>query len=367
MYVNLIIQLEVLLVNLIITSLISTRKYSLKITIASFIVFTFLVVFLFALFRTEDAPQWWSILVGATFIIPLTLLFKESMRIMITVMFFCWTQTMIVLNISKSIGLLINDENLLLLYIIQTILLIAAVPYIIHFSKNTYKFIIDGIADESFKLLAILTTLLLSMTVALSYFISGPTVILISLLLLGATNLLVYTLLRNFVEKSNKVINLNKVAFTDSLTNLDNRLSLFTNTNILIESNTPFLCIYMDLDGLKKVNDTHGHNAGDYYLQSFAAAVKASISSQCTLYRIAGDEFVCITQNLALNIGDFNLKISANFTSPIPFQGVSMGCSTFPKDGKSIDDLFDVADKQMYKHKEKKGFRIGKRETQYKV
>ncbi|BCR35258.1 GGDEF domain-containing protein [Mariniplasma anaerobium] len=351
MYINLVLQLEILLVNLIITGLLATRKYKIKTTVISLILFTFLSVLFYFVLNPDDSSRYYHLIAGFTFIIPLILLYKESVFKMTTIMFFSWTQTMIISNISLSLANIIDAKLIILPIVFHTILLAIAFPLIKIFAQKTYKVIIEGISNDTTKLLMVLATILFSMSIIFGYFISGDIVIIITLLLLEIANISVYTLLRDFINKSKTVISLNKLAFTDSLTKLENRFSLFTNTNQLIEQHIPFHCIYMDLDGLKSVNDTYGHLVGDKYLQYFSSAVIKSISKESKFYRIAGDEFVCITEDVNVNIDELKSKIVQNFNPELNFKGVSIGYSTYKKDGETLDTLLGVADSKMYKRK----------------
>lgn len=364
MYITLIIQLEVLLINLYITNLISIRKYSMRKTIGLLLLYTCLIV-LFAFFaRTENTTEWLNIIIGLSYILPLTLIYKESMIKMSTIMFFAWTQTMIISNISLALGSIINDNFIYLTIIIQSVVFIIAIPFIKKFALQTYKVILEGISKESFNLLLALATLLLILSIVVNYSISNPVLTIMSLMLLGLSCIFVYNLLHAFVVKSNKVIALNKIAYTDLLTQTGNRLSLFTSTNSLIENNQSFQCVFMDLDDLKSINDTFGHNVGDQYLVSFTNAVIKSIGDGPDLFRIAGDEFVCIFKNTSVNLDDLKSKIAKNFESDIEFNGVSMGLSTFPFEGKTLDKLLIVADSKMYGLKQSKKIRNQNRKNQ---
>jgi GGDEF domain-containing protein len=87
------------------------------------------------------------------------------------------------------------------------------------------------------------------------------------------------------------------IAYHDVLTGVSNRYSLFKRMNQLIESNHSFLVVFIDLDNLKKINDTYGHSMGDAYLKQFAVALHDVMDTQGDVYRFAGDEFVCLIEN----------------------------------------------------------------------
>lgn len=360
MYLSIINQSEILLVNLVIAYFLSTRKFSVKITFISLVLYSLLSVVPYFIIDS-DLPQYIPLLVGFTFIIPLTILFKESILKMSTIMLFTWTHTTFIFKLSILSAYFINDDLKYLPAIILGITLLISFPLIATFSRRVYKIIVDGITDESFKLLMLLTILLFTMTMMLFFFAGNSVNAILAVFLLEITSVTVYILLQRFVIKSNRVIALNKIAFTDSLTKLENRFSLFAKTNELIESNTQFHCVYMDLDELKSINDTFGHDTGDRYLQAFSSAVTKSISKNSVFYRIAGDEFVLISKNDEVDIIKLKADIETHFEFEFDFKGVSIGYSTYLKDGTTIDDLLKAADQKMYRRKQINKFRVQKR------
>lgn len=83
-------------------------------------------------------------------------------------------------------------------------------------------------------------------------------------------------------------------ASTDSLTGLLNRRTLENKVRVLQAEGTPFAVVMADLDRFKLVNDTHGHQAGDRALRSFAAVVKTTLRPQDLIARWGGEEFVVV-------------------------------------------------------------------------
>jgi diguanylate cyclase (GGDEF)-like protein len=109
----------------------------------------------------------------------------------------------------------------------------------------------------------------------------------------------------------------------------------------------------MDLDNLKKVNDNYGHSKGDEYLKNFTEATIVAVGCSGTIYRMSGDEFVCLYQcsKISSFLKTFGKKIVDFLEMDIPFLGVSFGCARFPQDASNIDDLIKNADKTMYQVK----------------
>ena len=153
---------------------------------------------------------------------------------------------------------------------------------------------------------------------------------------------------------------LEHVAHYDALTQLPNRVLLFDRLQQAIirsqREKTHLAVAFMDLDGFKAINDSHGHNVGDTLLIEVARNVKACMREGDTLARIGGDEFVAILVDLAqtaeyeavvarmlqaaaqvVRIGAVELHVSA-----------SIGVTLYPQDGVDADMLLRHADQAMY-------------------
>jgi len=117
---------------------------------------------------------------------------------------------------------------------------------------------------------------------------------------------------------------------------------------------------FIDLDHFKKVNDTFGHDTGDFVLNAVADRLKSTIRKEDTVARLGGDEFVMILENM-ITVNDASVlakKILAAFETPIFYKdkaidiSLSIGISMYPKDAGNIDELLAYSDKAMYKVKE---------------
>jgi diguanylate cyclase (GGDEF)-like protein len=123
--------------------------------------------------------------------------------------------------------------------------------------------------------------------------------------------------------------------------------------------NTPLSLLMIDIDDFKTINDSLGHQAGDYALQSMCAAVRASLRVEDIFARYGGEEFAVIARGIGLDEG---MKAAERLRALIEatelvFQGalirltVSIGVASLdccPDDAKSRDDLIRVADARMY-------------------
>ncbi len=98
---------------------------------------------------------------------------------------------------------------------------------------------------------------------------------------------------------------LSELALSDALTGLGNRHALEENfTKIKAQAerlDLPLTFIYWDMNGLKRVNDQHGHAAGDQALKILATALRSTFRQEDQAFRIGGDEFVSLHMGLQLS------------------------------------------------------------------
>ncbi|MBU2869810.1 GGDEF domain-containing protein [Colwellia sp. E2M01] len=153
-----------------------------------------------------------------------------------------------------------------------------------------------------------------------------------------------------------------QLAHYDQLTQLSNRrdaLRILQQERVRITRNKePLSIIICDIDHFKKVNDQHGHNAGDAVLKDLAKLFTDSIREQDCVARWGGEEFLFILpQTLAINANNIAKKIQNKLEHHIvTYQGksikvtVSIGISQF-KAEQSIDEVINRADKYLYQAK----------------
>ena len=117
---------------------------------------------------------------------------------------------------------------------------------------------------------------------------------------------------------------------------------------------------YIDLDGFKAVNDTHGHHVGDQLLKTVAARMKNTLREGDTISRLGGDEFVAVLIDLPDTESCLLLtqRLLAAVAQPVPLVGhelkvsASIGLSLFPQpDDVDADQLLRQADLAMYQAK----------------
>jgi diguanylate cyclase (GGDEF)-like protein len=120
--------------------------------------------------------------------------------------------------------------------------------------------------------------------------------------------------------------------------------------------------LMLDMDGLKPINDTHGHRAGDAAIMEIASRVSADVREVDTVARLGGDEFAVILSTVEDSDGALaaGLRITARCARPFTFEnrplkiGASLGVAIYPEDGEEPDELVEKADQSMYVAKRRK-------------
>lgn len=117
----------------------------------------------------------------------------------------------------------------------------------------------------------------------------------------------------------------------------------------------------IDLDDMKNINDTWGHDAGDLLLANFAEAIKASSRPEDKIYRIGGDEFALILNSAGKDQIKFIQKrlesaITLTKLSGFPDISASFGFASFKECSLQTNNWFKLADERMYQHKRQKNY-----------
>jgi diguanylate cyclase (GGDEF)-like protein len=138
------------------------------------------------------------------------------------------------------------------------------------------------------------------------------------------------------------------LAHTDALTQIGNRQAFERDTQTLSSDGA---LVLVDLDGLKRINDLHGHNRGDALLRAFASAI-SRIPLATSSYRLGGDEFVILAKSADIPTVETALRrieselVLEGFTEA----GVSFGVATVAE-ATHRARLNELADARMYQHK----------------
>ncbi|MEH1768702.1 GGDEF domain-containing response regulator [Nostoc sp.] len=157
-----------------------------------------------------------------------------------------------------------------------------------------------------------------------------------------------------------------QLSLTDELTGLYNRRGFFwlANHQFKIARRTQVFCclLFVDLDGLKQINDSLGHEIGDRAIVDTAQLLKQSFRESDIVARIGGDEFVifisvCSPDNtdefrprLQENIERFNQE--HNYSYQLSISVGATQCAL--NENVSLEQLLEEADKLMYEHKRAK-------------
>jgi diguanylate cyclase (GGDEF)-like protein/PAS domain S-box-containing protein len=166
--------------------------------------------------------------------------------------------------------------------------------------------------------------------------------------------------IQDITESKKAEEKLRRIGHYDVLTNLPNRVLLadrLSQAKTHCQRHNRSLAVaYLDLDGFKEVNDTHGHYIGDELLIGLSQRMKEALRDGDTLARIGGDEFIAVIVDLdniedkkpvlerllkaaaePVTVGDVVLQVS-----------VSIGVTLYPQDSADADQLMRHADQAMY-------------------
>ena len=160
-------------------------------------------------------------------------------------------------------------------------------------------------------------------------------------------------------------------ARTDDLTGLANRLAFFDTLAELEAKGSPMSLLFVDLDGFKEVNDTHGHSIGDEVLHGVAVKLLNAGAGAATVARLGGDEFGVLFEGADLSMATATgEQAEAALRRPIvtsagPVRvGMSWGVAAV-EDGDSAG-LLASADAQMYRTKRSHRAAAGRERRQRK-
>ncbi len=153
----------------------------------------------------------------------------------------------------------------------------------------------------------------------------------------------------NDINKRQLLAKLEEMSFIDILTGLENR-NKYISTLEEIEKNPPKTLgiIYMDLNGLKTMNDTHGHACGDKLLKHIAEILISIFKKD--VFRIGGDEFVVFCRNVEKEKFELNVESLRKRIESDKELKVSIG-SNWNTGKIMVDEQIAYADKLMYAEK----------------
>ena len=158
---------------------------------------------------------------------------------------------------------------------------------------------------------------------------------------------------------------LRKLAVSDPLTGLANYRQLVQALDVEIRRSSrterPFAVVLMDLDGLKQINDKHGHLVGSLALRRVAETLLGSCRGIDTAARFGGDEFALVLPetgdaaawHVARRVAE---RVARDGEKPV--LSMSMGVAIYPRDGATLEALLNAADRSLYEAKARRRDRI---------
>jgi diguanylate cyclase (GGDEF)-like protein len=167
---------------------------------------------------------------------------------------------------------------------------------------------------------------------------------------------------RRTLEKQKGDRRLRFLAHHDALTSLSNRAHLIERFDAKLARLSPgdsLAVHFIDLDRFKEVNDTLGHDAGDFVLKTVAKRLRAAVRMDDVVARLGGDEFVVLQTGVtsSAQVEAFADRLSSALTVPIQYRehemvaAASIGVAVAPADGKDPERLLKCADLALYKGK----------------
>lgn len=174
-----------------------------------------------------------------------------------------------------------------------------------------------------------------------------------------------YQYFRNVLDTINEFEDLEKSNHTDYLTNLPNLRGFYKYFDELINAKNykSLSLIVLDLDYFKKINDKHGHGAGNDVLAQVADVLSIFSSKHVFIARFGGEEFILLVQNLskteayqltenirkAIERTIFNVDYSIDTGTKVKIHvTASFGLATYPDDVNDVHSLVQLADRAMY-------------------
>jgi diguanylate cyclase (GGDEF)-like protein len=163
-------------------------------------------------------------------------------------------------------------------------------------------------------------------------------------------------------RQSGRFAEMSVAALTDPLTGLLNRRGFIEAADRELERarryGRPLAIAYVDVQGLKAVNDTEGHLAGDRLLCATARLLTDSARANDVVGRLGGDEMgVLLVEQTPEGAEAATSRIEAEVLDRRAAIGLrsrwdlTVGTSTFPEDGETVDELLRAADLRLYEQR----------------
>jgi len=172
---------------------------------------------------------------------------------------------------------------------------------------------------------------------------------------------IVMSVVRDITERRQSEESMQKLALSDPLTGIGNYRRLQeafdTESRWFNRTGRQSTLLLLDIDGLKRINDTQGHLAGSEAICSLAEALRIECRAIDTAARYGGDEFAVLMPDTNAE-GARNLahRVERRLAKEIknPRVSFSYGVGHYPNDGKTLQQLLAVADQPLYEMKKSK-------------
>jgi diguanylate cyclase (GGDEF)-like protein len=144
-------------------------------------------------------------------------------------------------------------------------------------------------------------------------------------------------------------------AYYDTLTDLPNRHRFELDFAEEINNDQTFTILYIDLEGLKEINESYGRHSGDIVLMKVGARLSGSIGHQSLIYRISGDEFSAVFPGQLEEdaLKEIAERVTKTVSTPIYTSNttvhvnLNIGVVSYPNDGVEMEMLLRHADLAM--------------------
>jgi diguanylate cyclase (GGDEF)-like protein len=163
-------------------------------------------------------------------------------------------------------------------------------------------------------------------------------------------------------RREREFVAISAAAATDALTGILNRRGFMDAAERELARasryDRPFVLAYVDVRGLKAVNDTEGHLMGDELIQAVAGLMKESARADDVVGRIGGDEFaLLLDEQTAEGAEPVIRRIQARVEERraameirVPWE-LTIGIAAFPSDGTTLEELLGTADRRLYEQR----------------